>query len=188
MDEPFDETLMESWFLGDLCLGYQAVEVPVKDEAAPEANAARQKEPASEQWWLPRDAAEVPVVEPVEEKSLPPAPPRRKKPVVKRWRPPRRWLAIAVGGSFLLAFGLVLLILFRLAPEAAGALPDLPGLDTASATKASRGCQRCDDRETLGTAVAFVRNPAEALRQAVGERKLVFLLHVSGNFEDSGFT
>jgi hypothetical protein len=44
------------------------------------------------------------------------------------------------------------------------------------------------DRETFGTAVEFVRNPQEAARLAAAERKLTFVLHVSGNFEDAGFT
>ncbi len=43
-------------------------------------------------------------------------------------------------------------------------------------------------RETFGTAVEFARNPQEAARQAAAARKLTFLLHVSGNFEDAGFT
>jgi hypothetical protein len=43
-------------------------------------------------------------------------------------------------------------------------------------------------RETFGTAVSFVRNPSEALRIAGQERKLAFVLHVSGDFEDSRFT
>jgi hypothetical protein len=33
-----------------------------------------------------------------------------------------------------------------------------------------------------------VRSPAEAARIAGREGKLVFLLHVSGNFEDTGLT
>jgi hypothetical protein len=44
------------------------------------------------------------------------------------------------------------------------------------------------DRETFGTEVEFARNSVEAARMARGERKLVFLLHVSGNFEESQFT
>jgi hypothetical protein len=42
--------------------------------------------------------------------------------------------------------------------------------------------------ETHGTAVNFVRSPQVANRQAQLEDKLVFILHVSGNFEDPGFT
>ena len=43
-------------------------------------------------------------------------------------------------------------------------------------------------REMCGTALAFARNPAEAARQALDERKLLFTLHLSGHFEDPGFT
>jgi hypothetical protein len=39
-----------------------------------------------------------------------------------------------------------------------------------------------------GTAVQFVANPEAAAEQARKEKKLLFVLHVSGNFEDSGFT
>lgn len=41
---------------------------------------------------------------------------------------------------------------------------------------------------TCGTSVEFVSNPTLADRQARQEHKLVFLLHVSGDFEDPGFT
>jgi hypothetical protein len=41
---------------------------------------------------------------------------------------------------------------------------------------------------THGTGVEFVCTPAEAARQARDKNKLVFLLHVSGNFEDPGLT
>jgi hypothetical protein len=40
----------------------------------------------------------------------------------------------------------------------------------------------------LGTSVEFVDNPATAARTAAREDKLLFILHVSGNFEDPGFT
>jgi hypothetical protein len=39
-----------------------------------------------------------------------------------------------------------------------------------------------------GTAVNFVDTPSEAARQAKKEEKLVFVLHVSGQFEDPGIT
>jgi len=39
-----------------------------------------------------------------------------------------------------------------------------------------------------GTTVTFVDSPAEAAKQALKEEKLVFVLHVSGNFEVSEFT
>jgi hypothetical protein len=42
--------------------------------------------------------------------------------------------------------------------------------------------------ETYGTSVTFLNNPSEAARQARASGKLLFLLHVSGNFEESRFT
>jgi hypothetical protein len=39
-----------------------------------------------------------------------------------------------------------------------------------------------------GTKVDFVDTPKEAAAQAKKEQKLVFVLHVSGNFEDPRFT
>ncbi len=39
-----------------------------------------------------------------------------------------------------------------------------------------------------GTAVNFVDSPSEAAKQAKKEEKLVFVLHVSGQFEDPGIT
>jgi hypothetical protein len=42
--------------------------------------------------------------------------------------------------------------------------------------------------DKLGTSVDFVRNPTEANRLAQHTGKLAFILHVAGNFEESGFT
>jgi hypothetical protein len=53
---------------------------------------------------------------------------------------------------------------------------------------AGKGDEPPAGRETFGTAVAFARNPVEALRSASRERKLGFVLHVSGNFEEARFT
>jgi hypothetical protein len=47
---------------------------------------------------------------------------------------------------------------------------------------AARTCAR------LGTAVDFVDTPTEAARQALQKHKLLFVLHVAGNFEDDQFT
>ena len=41
---------------------------------------------------------------------------------------------------------------------------------------------------SYGTNVEFVSSPSEAARQAKKEQKLVFVLHVSGHFEDPKFT
>ena len=42
--------------------------------------------------------------------------------------------------------------------------------------------------QTYGTQVSFLSNPADAARRAAKERKLLFVLHLSGNFEDARFT
>jgi hypothetical protein len=52
----------------------------------------------------------------------------------------------------------------------------------SKATKAESGCAR------HGTKVDFLDTPSEAARKALKEEKLVFVLHVSGNFEDPRFT
>jgi hypothetical protein len=39
-----------------------------------------------------------------------------------------------------------------------------------------------------GTSIDFVSSPSDAAKQAKKEEKLVFVLHVSGNFEDPRFT
>jgi hypothetical protein len=48
--------------------------------------------------------------------------------------------------------------------------------------KVEGACQRFD------TAVNFVDSPVEAFKQATKDNKLTFVIHVSGNFEDSKFT
>jgi hypothetical protein len=40
----------------------------------------------------------------------------------------------------------------------------------------------------FGTSVEFVSTPSEAAQKAKKEEKLVFVLHVSGHFEDPRFT
>jgi len=40
----------------------------------------------------------------------------------------------------------------------------------------------------LGTQITFVKDPPEAFKRAREEKKLVFLIHLSGNFEDREFT
>jgi hypothetical protein len=41
---------------------------------------------------------------------------------------------------------------------------------------------------SYGTQIEFMDSPAEAAKKAKKENKLVFILHVSGNFEDPKFT
>ena len=67
-------------------------------------------------------------------------------------------------------------------PRKGPAFPAGDGCDPGKAPAPAGG------RETFGTAVAFARNPREALHSAARERKLAFVLHVSGNFEEARFT
>ncbi len=52
--------------------------------------------------------------------------------------------------------------------------PKLPGDETCSGD--------------FGTTVKFFKTPSEAAKQALKDHKLVFVLHVSGDFEDPDFT
>ena len=52
------------------------------------------------------------------------------------------------------------------------------------------GSKPAEDNEATchGTALHFVSTPSEAAKQAKKEEKLVFVLHVSGHFEDPTIT
>jgi hypothetical protein len=80
-------------------------------------------------------------------------------------------------------------------PAGAAALPvrdkntDVLPLNAAKGFPQGPGCDAPQQgKETFGTAVAFVHNPLAAATRAKQEHKLAFLLHVSGNFEESRFT
>ena len=59
------------------------------------------------------------------------------------------------------------------------------GIAKASAPKVTDLGGSCGD---YGTSVHFVKTPSEAARQALKEEKLVFVLHLSGIFEDPTLT
>ena len=61
----------------------------------------------------------------------------------------------------------------------------LPGLALSIPPERAAGGATCS---SFGTSVEFVNTPSEAARQAKQEEKLVFVLHVSGHFEDPKFT
>lgn len=44
------------------------------------------------------------------------------------------------------------------------------------------------DCKQIGTQVKFMKEPADAFLRAREEKKLVFVMHLSGNLEDPGFT
>ena len=59
------------------------------------------------------------------------------------------------------------------------------GSATATAPNVTDLGGSCGD---FGTSVNFVKTPSEAARQALKEEKLVFVLHLSGIFEDPTLT
>lgn len=69
-------------------------------------------------------------------------------------------------------------------PAAVAALPGLQN-DPPAAAGADPAASAC---QNFGTAVDFLGNPADAARQADKTRKLLFVLHISGNFECDRFT
>ena len=67
-----------------------------------------------------------------------------------------------------------------LAPLAAGAPPTQPSLVNPDKTEQTCG--------SYGTQIEFMDSPTEAAKKAKKDGKLVFILHVSGHFEDPRFT
>ena len=57
----------------------------------------------------------------------------------------------------------------------------------ASTARADENCGRCG-KQSYDTAVSWAESPSEVARQAKEKEKLVFVLHVSGYFEDPKFT
>jgi hypothetical protein len=62
--------------------------------------------------------------------------------------------------------------------------------DQAAKSKATKPVTKPSESScgNYGTRVDFVGTPSEAARRAKKEEKLVFVLHVSGHFEDPRFT
>lgn len=44
------------------------------------------------------------------------------------------------------------------------------------------------DCAAIGTDVRFVKDPADAFKHAAAQKKMVFMVHLSGNLEDKDFT
>jgi hypothetical protein len=175
-------------------VGYQVVEVADDKPSATHTDPRADHCPEQDFPWsapgyrvveMAEQAAPAPKQQPAPAARAAGAAPRRKK------RPLVRWGVVAAGGSVLLAVALVLVVWRSpaqvgaapaLAAAAPGekALPPLPALTEKEDSKA--------EKETFGTAIGFVRNPAEAARLAGKQRKLMLVLHVSGNFEEARFT
>ncbi len=71
------------------------------------------------------------------------------------------------------------------APEAIAASSPGPRIEPPPAIAGDPVAPSC---QRFGTAVDFLSDPTEAARQAGKTKKLLFVLHVSGNFENDRFT
>lgn len=60
-------------------------------------------------------------------------------------------------------------------------------LAMAAVLQGADTCGSCG-KETYGTSIEWEGSPSAAAKRAAEEKKLVFVLHVSGNFEDPDFT
>jgi len=58
---------------------------------------------------------------------------------------------------------------------------------SAAAADEAPNCKKCG-KESFGTTVQWSGDPSDAAAKAKKEEKLVFVLHVSGYFEDPKFT
>jgi hypothetical protein len=73
----------------------------------------------------------------------------------------------------------------------ARSVPVLPRLPLALQPGRPAQCKKAAGRccqETYGTAIHFLDDPVKAAREALNDQKLLFVLHVAGNFEDDKFT
>jgi len=68
----------------------------------------------------------------------------------------------------------------------------LAGLLALSGPASAGDKPKCDDDSCSvgqhGTSLQFEKTPSEAARKALKAEKLVFVLHVSGHFEETEFT
>jgi hypothetical protein len=185
--------------------GYDVVELA--DKAAPATRSQDRSEPP-DMPWSPLGYQVVELAQPGRP-TVPPPPPQPDSALDRAFeelveeareeaRPPQprrrgRWVGI-VAGVACLALALVLVPFCWSAqvpsvPTAEAPAQEVkpPTVPTAFPEVCTDGCQGTG-REAFGTAVEFVRNAPEAGRIADKQHKLMFVLHVSGNFEDAGFT
>ncbi len=113
------------------------------------------------------------------------------------------WMYIAIGGG--IAWVLVVLLVLAVSsiqgvrPIEEEALP-IPAIrpQAAAAPKAAepaapqelKPLEKEDfvDCAQIGTEVRFLKDPAAAFQRAAAEKKMVFMMHLSGNLEDKDFT
>ncbi len=67
-------------------------------------------------------------------------------------------------------------------------LPATLALVVATGVAWNQNSATAEECGEFGTSVVFADSAAEAAKQAIKEEKLVFILHVSGLFEESEYT
>lgn len=130
------------------------------------------------------------------------------------------WAYVAVGGSIVFMFVVVVLTAYfslegrparpteaalnalpadqRARPDPIEKKPEPADKKPAAVVKAEEPADDLDflplpknefvDCAAIGTDVKFMKEPTEAFARARTERKLVFVMHLSGNLEDKEFT
>ncbi len=81
----------------------------------------------------------------------------------------------------------------KAAPQEFGPLADLAPLPEEANAIAPEPAPKARDAavvscDKLGTRIVFQKNPVDAFKLAKKENKLVYMIHLSGNFEDTAFT
>lgn len=214
MNVPCPNELQDPWSP----LGYRVVEIADDNAPAAESRPQQNHPAPEEEPCWSEELLEAPPVcrfvelalEEIEGATPPEKGPKRstaagaaKQSTPWKLRSLVRWSAVAVGLLVLVGAALALVSRRRPAaapPAVAATLPPAAkdGLAAGPRQAADNGLadslrrlvedSRPVNRETFGTAVGFVRNPAEAARVAAREQKLTCLLHVSGSFEEARFT
>ena len=140
----------------------------------------------------------------------------RTKPAAKpqvSYGPPLPWMKLVIGGTIAFQAVIVVAALFYLArgegqriddddlvlprpaiqepiakaapPIVAIANPIEPGDDLEDLPLRKNDFVEC---ARIGTDIRFMKEPAEAFQRARAEKKMVFMVHLSGNLEDEKFT
>jgi hypothetical protein len=74
------------------------------------------------------------------------------------------------------------------APPAPPPAPPAPAEPDVRIAAKPEACAACAKAGAHGTSLTFAESPTEAAKQALKENKIMFVVHISGNFEDDKFT
>jgi hypothetical protein len=114
----------------------------------------------------------------------PPKEPRKRQSVPNNKWHVHSWTVVAVVGLCVLGAGMPV----RRADSLSRSVEPVASFKAAPSLRFVVKPAALPEPGAQNTRVAFVCSPAEAARLAAANRKLSFLLHVSGDFDDSEFT